>query len=252
MVSCQENWNADLKKLFHTKHTSFYQGKIEAIKFREKIACKHLPKGYGVELGALYWPTPLTNAHQVVYADFRFEDESQVFYGDKAPEKNLSPGMVDVDVLVSGSSFAGDIPSGLDFFIANHVFEHVPFPQQFLMDLAKVLRTDGVALLSVPDASKIFDKARNRTNVADFVHAIDSKRFEHVVFVEGIRNYGEAEKRVHEIKVNREDPHLWVFDTNNLSKVLLDAFELWSIPLEIIETTYNEPFEEINVFLRKL
>lgn len=237
---------------FTNKHLSFYTNKIPAIKFRENEASLLLPKGRGIELGPLYWVSPLTPDHLVAYADIRTKDESLKFYNDKAPPVEQSPGMVDVDIIVGRNDFCIDCPKELDFFISNHCIEHVPSPQIFLKAVERVLRPGGVAMITVPDAQKIYDRPRARTRVTDFYGSIDSKRLEYIYHVEGIKNFNKAYIRLQEIKENGEDPHLWTFDLSTIQSVLIDTFNYFDIKLKIKTLRYNQHFEEINVFLEKI
>jgi SAM-dependent methyltransferase len=237
---------------FHQKHLTHYQNKIAAIKFRETEASLLLPKGNGVELGALYWPTPLTQDHNILYSDIRTRDESLKFYNDKAPPVEQSPGMIDIDFKIGLNDFCIDCPKELDFFISNHCIEHVPLPQIFLKAVEIVLRPGGVAMITVPDAQKIYDRPRARTRVTDFYGSIDSKRLEYIYHVEGIKNFNKAYIRLQEIKENGEDPHLWTFDLSTIQSVLIDTFNYFDIKLKIKTLRYNQHFEEINVFLEKI
>jgi len=237
---------------FHKKHLTHYTNKIDAIVFRENEATLMLPKGNGVELGALYWPTPLTEYHSVLYADIKTKEESLQFYEDKSPPLDQSPGMVDVDIIIDAESFKEKVPKDLDFFIASHVFEHTTHPAQFLLDSASILKKGGVAMITVPDAIKIYDRPRPRTRVTDFIFCVDSKRLEYIFYVEKIKNYKDSLKRLHEIKVTKEDPHLWTFDLSTIQPLLTDAFSYFEVPFKIKHICYNAMFEEINVFLEKI
>lgn len=248
----QKDWSNELKALFHKKHLTHYTTKIPAIKFRENQASILLPKGYGVELGALYWPTPMTEDHYVIYADMRTKEQSQSAYKEKAPPIEHSSGMVDIDIVIDHIDFHIDIPSGLDFLIANHVFEHTIEPTNFLKSIAKCLRIGGIAMLTVPDANKIYDRPRARTNIFDFGSSRHAKIKEYLFFVEGIKTLRESNARFKEIVDNKEDPHLWTFDLSTIQNVLLQAFSYYEIPLKIKTLSYNAAFEEINVFLERI
>ena len=54
-------------------------------------------------------------------------------------------------------------PRSLDFVIASHVLEHLPFPLAALRQWYEVLRPGGVLLLKIPDKRYTFDLRRRRT-----------------------------------------------------------------------------------------
>ena len=71
---------------------------------------------------------------------------------------------------------AGQLPFGdnrLDFIIASHVLEHLPFPLAALRNWYQVLAPGGNLVLKVPDKRYSFDIRRPRTRLQ---HLIDEDR----------------------------------------------------------------------------
>lgn len=249
------------RELFNKLHLEWYQksGLIQALAERKRLGSKLLPTGLVIELGALAWPTPLSDRHSVLYTDFRTPSESNHHYGGKLPGKDHSAGLVPIGLdweILSGpvaQAYAGQI----DGFIANHVFEHLPKPIWFLQKVAAFLKPGGRLMLTVPDASKIYDKPRHRTNCTDLViSSIDSsihrcKILEYVIQVEHLKKPADIWERANAILDKKEDPHLWTFDRYTYPIVLQEIIEWFNLPFEIKETHYNEPFEEIIAFIER-
>jgi SAM-dependent methyltransferase len=61
-------------------------------------------------------------------------------------------------------------PSSLDFVIASHVLEHMPFPLAALRAWHQALAPGGALLLKIPDKRYTFDVKRERTTLR---HLID-------------------------------------------------------------------------------
>ena len=69
-------------------------------------------------------------------------------------------------------------PASLDFIIASHVFEHLPFPLMALRVWYEALARGGVLLLKIPDKRYTLDSRRSRTPLshllAEHEHLISS------------------------------------------------------------------------------
>jgi hypothetical protein len=246
---------------FHSNTVDHYKGLelIEALTNRGHWAGKELPTGYGIELGALYWPTPLGPEHFVSYTDFRAKEKSREHYAGKEPPLNQSPGMVDVDIQwndVLETRFSEK--DQLSFFIANHVFEHLPNPAAFLVTVSQIIKRGGVLMLTIPDAEKIYDKSRPRCTLADLIVAsVDSslhhsKILEYLVHVEKVTEPVALSAAKHKILETVDDPHLWTFDQTTFVPLLGDIFDHFKLPFRVKKSCYNAPFEEIIAFIEKI
>jgi len=119
-------------------------------------------RGRGVEIGALWRRFPIAATSKVWYVDRLRPSELQRQY----PE--LGQQIVSPDVLAD----AGQLPfakGSLNFVIASHVLEHVPFPLASLRNWYRVLCAGGVLILKIPDKRYTFDVKRRRTSLQHLV-----------------------------------------------------------------------------------
>ena len=91
------------------------------------------------------------------------------------PELGESPGFPKPDIVsdldVDRLSLLAD--ESQDFVIASHVIEHLANPLAMLVDIHRVLRTDGLLILLVPDRHRTFDRERDPTPLE---HLVDEYR----------------------------------------------------------------------------
>jgi SAM-dependent methyltransferase len=112
--------------------------------------------GRGIEIGALWRRFPLPRWVRVWYLDRLNRAELEDHY----PE--LRGKLLRPDLLADASELP--VPSGsLDFLIASHVLEHLPFPLKALRAWYDALAPGGVLLLKIPDKRYTFDVRRERT-----------------------------------------------------------------------------------------
>lgn len=120
-------------------------------------------KGKGVEFGALHNPLHVPEMSQVVYAD-RFTKRELI---RRFPELTaLSESIVETDITLdlNDGDFSKLKSHKFDFFIANHVIEHLINPLRFLKDLHDAMDKGSILYLSVPDKNYTFDKNRALTS----------------------------------------------------------------------------------------
>ncbi len=140
-------------------------GKGTALRWVEnKLLAQHL-RGRGIEIGALWRKFPAPGRARVYYVDRISEADLQQHYAE------VSSPIFAPDVVADGVHlpFA---PGTLDFVIASHVLEHLPFPLAALRHWHNVLRPGGVLLLKIPDKRYTFDHRRERTPLQ---HLIDEE-----------------------------------------------------------------------------
>jgi SAM-dependent methyltransferase len=120
-----------------------------------RLLAWHL-RGRGVEIGALWRKFPVP-PHAAVY------------YVDRIPDSDLHHHYAEVTLPIIAPDVVADathlpfLPASLDFVIASHVLEHLPFPLAALGHWYDVLRPGGVLLLKIPDKRFTFDVKRERT-----------------------------------------------------------------------------------------
>ncbi|MFZ3340588.1 MAG: methyltransferase domain-containing protein [Terriglobales bacterium] len=112
--------------------------------------------GRGIELGALWRRFPLPRRARVWYLDRL----SRAELGEHYPE--LKGRLLRPDLLAEAAELP--VRSGsLDFLIASHVLEHMPFPLRALRAWYEALAPGGALLLKIPDKRYTFDARRERT-----------------------------------------------------------------------------------------
>jgi predicted SAM-dependent methyltransferase len=131
-------------------------GKGAALRWLEnRLLARHL-RGHGIEIGALWRKFPVPHRVTVYYVDRLQNEDLQQHYAE------VSQTVVNPDVVADAMQlpFA---PASLNFVIASHVLEHLPFPLAALRHWYDVLLPGGVLLLKVPDKRYTFDAKRERT-----------------------------------------------------------------------------------------
>ena len=118
--------------------------------------------GRGIEIGALWRRFHLPRKVRVWYVDRLNRDDLQRHYPD------LKGSIVSPDLLAEATQLPVRANS-LDFLIASHVLEHLPFPLIALRSWYEALAPGGVLLLKVPDKRYTFDVHRSRTPLAHLV-----------------------------------------------------------------------------------
>jgi SAM-dependent methyltransferase len=144
---------------------SFLMGKGAPLRWLEnKLLARHL-RGCGIEIGALWRKFPVPRPARVYYIDRISEADLQQHYAE------VSSPILAPDV-VADATHLPFAPGMLDFIIASHVLEHLPFPLDALHHWHDVLRPGGVLLLKIPDKRYTFDHNRQRTRLQ---HLIDEQ-----------------------------------------------------------------------------
>ena len=120
-----------------------------------KLLARHL-RGTGIEIGALWRKFPVRPSATVWYVDRVHPDALQQDYPEVG-QKLIFPDVV---------ADAVQLPfpdASLDFVLASHVLEHMPFPLATLRHWYGALAPGGILLLKVPDKRYTFDARRQRT-----------------------------------------------------------------------------------------
>ena len=116
-------------------------------------------RGRGLEIGALWRRFPV-------------HPTSEVLYMDRADIEGLRRQYADVQEQIFLPELIGDatdLPiasSTMDFLIASHVLEHLPFPLAAIRAWYEALAPAGKLLIKVPDKRYTFDCHRQRTPLA--------------------------------------------------------------------------------------
>jgi SAM-dependent methyltransferase len=143
--------------LFRRKEAGHDSGGV-VVPERERIS-QYL-RGEGIEVGPGSNPFPLPSGATVRYVDRWTSAEARALYPELPAAEFPEPDVVsnfDVDRL---DAFAS---GSLDFVIASHVLEHLADPLGFLVEIHRVLRPGGVAIVLLPDRRRTFDRTRPPT-----------------------------------------------------------------------------------------
>ena len=131
-----------------------------------RLLRRHL-HGRGIEIGALWRRFPVPGRTRVWYADRLGGSALAEHYPELA-------GRILPSDLVADAAQLPVAPASLDFLIASHLLEHLPFPLAALRAWYEALAPGGVLLLKIPDKRYTFDARRQRTALA---HLLDE--YEH-------------------------------------------------------------------------
>jgi SAM-dependent methyltransferase len=126
---------------------------------------RHL-RGDGIEVGPGSNPFPVPPGATIRYVDRWAPDEARRLYPE-VPEAEFPEPDVVIDFDVNGLD---PFPTcSLDFVVASHVLEHLADPLGFLVDIHRVLRPGGVAIVLLPDRRRTFDSFRPPTLLSHLV-----------------------------------------------------------------------------------
>jgi SAM-dependent methyltransferase len=118
--------------------------------------------GCGIEIGALWRRFPVPSHARVWYVD-RMSGASLEGHYPELKGRILQPD------LVADAMRLPVAPASLDFVIASHLLEHLPFPLAALRVWYEALAPRGALLLKVPDKRYTFDANRSRTPLARLI-----------------------------------------------------------------------------------
>ncbi|MEE8608318.1 MAG: methyltransferase domain-containing protein [Nitrospiraceae bacterium] len=164
-----------------------------------RILWRHL-RGCGVEIGALWRQFPLPARARVWYVD-RLDSDGLLKQYPTLRGKILWPD------LVAEAAQLPVAPASLDFIIASHLLEHLPFPLAALRAWYETLVPGGVLLLRVPDKRYTFDTQRARTQLAQLIEEYNhperfDRRAHYADWVQNVKD-GNPETEAFEREVRR-------------------------------------------------
>ena len=119
-------------------------------------------RGSGIEIGALWRRFPVPSHARVWYVDRMTRASLEIHYPE-LKERILEPN------LIADATLLPVARGSLNFLIASHVLEHLPFPLTALRAWYEALAAGGALLLKVPDKRYTFDAKRLRTPLARLI-----------------------------------------------------------------------------------
>ncbi len=137
-------------------------GKGAILRWLENKSIARRLHGRGVEIGALWRTFPVGPAVTVWHID-RYDLPA---LRREYPELHA---IVPPHVVADAARFPF-APQSLDFIIASHVLEHLPFPLAALDHWYSALRPGGLLVLRIPDKRYTFDRQRPRTPLQHLIH----------------------------------------------------------------------------------
>lgn len=140
--------------------------------FNERRQAARFLHGLGIEIGPLHVPIEADKrVCRVKYVDRLTAPEVKARFPELKDEDIVSPDII-FDVALDGLSPIAD--NSLDFVIASHLHEHVPNPLGLLKECYRVLRSNGVLYLAVPDKRYTFDRDRQRTPLSHLIKDMEN------------------------------------------------------------------------------
>ena len=130
------------------------------------------PQLRGIEVGPSYNPiAPKREGYDVTVVDHAPAEMLRHKYKDMPVDTNL---IEKVDVIWSDGDLISCFPEtdheSFHYIVAPHFIEHVPDLVSFLLDCEKLLVTDGLIILLIPDQRFCFDLFQPTTDAAELVN----------------------------------------------------------------------------------
>lgn len=139
----------------------------------EKFRCNHILEGIdlqtpGLEISPLYRPITNKNHHNVHYTDYTSAEESRAKHADYD-----HPEIMELDFIWPPSKTLIEcVPNDkkFDWAVASHVYEHIPDPLGWMLQVFEVLNIGATFSLVLPNKDYCFDRHRRNTEVSDIIN----------------------------------------------------------------------------------
>jgi SAM-dependent methyltransferase len=215
---------------------------------REQLARKYL-SGKGIEVGAMNAPLVVPETASVSYADWSPGDQLAALHN------NLTS-ITRPDIVTDIESMDGIGDGSQDFIIANHVIEHVENPFRAVASVMRVLRSGGIAFITIPDKRFTFDKTRDLTPldhlIRDYREGPEWSRQGHYEdWVHHIDQLPAADigPRMAQLTRDRPDIHFHVWDQSTMTEMFTHLASLPEMSFDIEHSQFNR--SEVIWILRK-
>jgi hypothetical protein len=217
---------------------------------RARIAAKYI-SGQGIEIGALDRVLPLPAGATATYLDRLWVPSLRLAYPELAGQ-NLAP----VSLVDNAEELKRVPQESQDFLIANNVLGYCEDVIGTLFNWFRVLQTNGVLFLTVPEKSQTADRHRPPLAVEHLIrdHQQGGEQFrtqhyqEYVRYVQGIDNTSEVTEQIRHLgNIGYSIPyHVWT------RQEFLDLIVYLRTKLGFdIELVVSGEFENIAVLRKK-
>jgi SAM-dependent methyltransferase len=154
-----DNANEDPHIKWRRKRVKFIKGLIG------------LPNSRGIEFGPLHDPIIDPSERGVIYVDHASTKDLIAKY-ESDPNVDVRE-IVEVDFVYSGSELSETINeiNSLDYVISSHVGEHIPDFIGWMIECRRVLRSDGLLVIILPDKRFCWDAMRPISRASDLIKA---------------------------------------------------------------------------------
>jgi ubiquinone/menaquinone biosynthesis C-methylase UbiE len=208
---------------------------------RAGLANRYL-RGSGIEIGALQRPTPLPPSCRVRYIDRMPLDQLLEHYPELSSLPVQAPDLID-----DGETLEHLADASQDFIVANHFLEHCENPVQSIKNLLRVLKTDGILFMAIPDKRHTFDLRRpvTRYELLKETGRVGHRPDREALFLEwaqAVSQIGgaEASARARELLAQDYSIHFNVWTPLALLEFLQCAQKDFDLPMEISSVVCSE------------
>jgi len=218
---------------------------------RDMIARQYLA-GNGIEIGPLQRPLNVPDSAKVQYIDRLPIEELRKHYPELKDHKLIEP-----DIIDNGEELSKIKDNTLDFVIACHFLEHCENPIKAIQNMLRVLRSDGILFIALPDKRYIRDKDRPVTSIThlELEHALGARWFRRVHFQEWVecenRKGAEARRRVTELLKMKYSIHYHVWTPIEMIELIVHLKKKRRLPFGVEIIYYNEEIKEVIIILKK-
>lgn len=215
---------------------------------RNRLAARYL-EGSGIEFGALNCPLDLPPNVKVRYADVQSPDELIQQFSTQYTE------IITPEIVTNIETMDCVDDCSVDFVVANEVLEHVENPLLAFRTIHRVLRSGGVAFISLPDKRFTFDRKRPITSLEhlkrDYEQGPDWSRAAHYDdFVSGALGLQGTERhdKAAAFLASRTNIHFHVWDYDTMVEMF--RYSASKFDLSIVHTEPNRS-EGICIFRKQ-
>jgi SAM-dependent methyltransferase len=225
--------------------------RVIAKKVRWFAAYRYI-RGSGIEIGALNLPLQTYHGAKVRYVDRLPTDKLRLACPEVADQT-----LVEVEHVEDGEKLASIANESCDFVIANHMIEHTRNPIGAIENMFRVLKTNGILYLALPDKRFTFDAGRAITSYEhlkrDYFESPECSDAEHyrdwIKCVGKVTDESETARRASRLQAAQGNIHFHVWSQREMIELVLNLRRDFQLPIEIEAIIKNS--QELVVVLRK-